>query len=416
MTPHAYAFGDVDNDEDNEFIVGNLKGELAIFKDHLHCVGDIRNSGKNSIVCVNAEGKCHIFDIAFGSPNTTSTSLIDDGSTPPPIRPIINDKSHEIGKPDLTLSVPDYMVHSKPIILLLNVDGDGQNEIILARTDRVLHIYNFQMPSPSLLNDSSSISSGSNYATETIGGVPSKKEESLYLTKKKKWLFDHQLTSLLSTIDPNTRASLLLVGQPGGHFSVRERNEKRTSPAPNEIGLLEEETNVEINIERRDDVFITCAWNGSTYVIDHEFNVVNLEFESRVCAFAAGKYAITPGYSVPCFMYVDFEDNIYVYYNIQIDTKPVINFGEVMHDGHINKYEELLKSYDKDCEQGNPLVLFVFLHQQNLNDCYSYQKSKRSRRINRHLINRYQSLHPFLTNACTTWMTIEIEGENDESN
>ncbi|CAG8748780.1 9134_t:CDS:2, partial [Ambispora leptoticha] len=77
----------------------------------------------------------------------------------------------------------------------------------------------------------------------------------------------------------------------------------------------------------------------------------NFESESRVCAFAAGKYAITPGYSVPCYMYVDFKDNIYVYYNIQIDTKPVINFGEVMHDRHINKYEALLKSYDKDCEQ-----------------------------------------------------------------
>ncbi|CAG8566968.1 9012_t:CDS:2, partial [Ambispora leptoticha] len=63
MTPHAYAFGDVDNDEDNEFIVGNLKGELAIFKGISVCgqpvmtcknlgtitciaVGDIRNSGK----------------------------------------------------------------------------------------------------------------------------------------------------------------------------------------------------------------------------------------------------------------------------------------------------------------------------------------------------------------------------------
>ncbi|CAG8594201.1 1316_t:CDS:2, partial [Ambispora leptoticha] len=32
-------------------------------------------------------------------------------------------------------------------------------------------------------------------------------------------------------------------------------------------------------------------------------------------------------------------------------TKPVINFGEVMRGGHINKYEELLKFYDKDCEQ-----------------------------------------------------------------
>ncbi|CAG8618174.1 6644_t:CDS:2, partial [Ambispora leptoticha] len=228
MTSHAFAFGDVDNDEDNEFIVGNLKGELAIFKGTSVCgqpVMTCKNLGTNSIVRVNAEGKCHIFDIAFGSPNTTSTSPIDDGSTPPPMRPIINDKSHEIEKPDLTLSVPVNCNR----ILIADIDGDGQNEIIFARTDRV-HIYNLQMPSPSPSNDSSSISSGSNYVTETIWGVPSKKEESLYLTIKKKWLFDRRITSLLSTTDPNTGAPLLLV----------KRNEKCTSPAPNELDLLEE--------------------------------------------------------------------------------------------------------------------------------------------------------------------------------
>ena len=40
--------------------------------------------------------------------------------------------------------------------------------------------------------------------------------------------------------------------------------------------------------KRRDDVFVACSWNGSTYIVDHDFNVVNFEFEGRVCAFAAG--------------------------------------------------------------------------------------------------------------------------------
>ncbi|CAG8530971.1 1123_t:CDS:10 [Ambispora gerdemannii] len=447
MTPHAYAFGDVDNDEDNEFVIGNLKGEIALFKGisvggqpAMTCknlgtvgnysfsefdklitcvaVGDIRNSGKNSIVCVNAEGKCHIFDIAVGSPNPTSP--IGDESASPPMRPIINDKSHEIEKPNLTLGVPVNcnriliadigLYHTKSITISLSptVDGDGQNEIILARTDRV-----------------------SDYATEVIGGVPSKKEKSNsasslpYLLEKKEWLFERQITSLLSATDPNTGAPLLLVGQPGGHFVIIEKNAKHTSSAiSHEINLLEEVnevstelvkgikwrdgksaeviaiitmdglfkcydlqsgqmskhelkvnhklfglsalnldgvidntqtgkiyTNQKPNVEQSDDAFVTCAWNGSTYVIDHEFNVVNFEFESRVCAFAAGKYAITPGYNVPCFMYVDFEDNIYVYFNIQINTKPMLNFGEVMRDVDINKYEELLKFYYKEYEQ-----------------------------------------------------------------
>ncbi|CAG8542245.1 37076_t:CDS:2, partial [Racocetra persica] len=83
---------------------------------------------------------------------------------------------------------------------------------------------------------------------------------------------------------------------------------------------------------RDDDVFVACTWNGNTYIIDRDFNVVKFEFEGRVCAFAAGKYAVVPGCNVPCFMYVDFEDHITVYHNLRINTKPVQNFMEVMND------------------------------------------------------------------------------------
>jgi len=43
-----------------------------------------------------------------------------------------------------------------------------------------------------------------------------------------------------------------------------------------------------------------------------------------------GQYAITPGNNVNCFLYVDFEDQITVYYNLRINTKPVTNFMEIM--------------------------------------------------------------------------------------
>lgn len=48
--------------------------------------------------------------------------------------------------------------------------------------------------------------------------------------------------------------------------------------------------------------------------------------------FILGQYAITPGHNVNCFLYVDFEDQITVYYNLRINTQPVTNFMEIMRD------------------------------------------------------------------------------------
>lgn len=59
---------------------------------------------------------------------------------------------------------------------------------------------------------------------------------------------------------------------------------------------LHSEDDSEINVDgeslsnKRNDVFVACAWNGNTYVIDYDFNVVKFEFEGRVCAFAAGNF------------------------------------------------------------------------------------------------------------------------------
>lgn len=48
------------------------------------------------------------------------------------------------------------------------------------------------------------------------------------------------------------------------------------------------------------------------------------------CCFVIGQYAVTPGRNEPCLFYVDFEDNIYVYYNLYIQTKPALQFRDVL--------------------------------------------------------------------------------------
>ncbi|RIA86729.1 hypothetical protein C1645_807668 [Glomus cerebriforme] len=436
MNPHAFDFGDVDNDKDNEFVIGNLKGELSVFKGisaandgqpYVTCsglgtitcvaVGDIRNSGKNSIVCVNAEGQCHIFDITSSNEsdptthdeNIPASSKKNNDIQTPAMRPIIIDSPKVIEKPTLTLSVPVNCNR----ILIADIDGDGINEIILARTDRILQVFNFQTPLPP-------IDSTASIKPSLIKGQPILKE-------KKKWCFDGQITSLSIAKDPNTSSPLLIVGQPGGHFMIIEKNEKKTFFPTQVSGDQSGEEFTEVSTEivrgtvfkngkyvdvvalitmdgkftlydlqsssisnyelqgthklfgmasmdlcindindesldneilndpeksakKYDNVFVVCAWNGCTYVIDHDFNVVKFEFEGRVCAFAAGQYAITPGHNVNCFLYVDFEDQITVYYNLRINTKPVTNFIEIMR-GQFNKFDELLGDIVQDYDQ-----------------------------------------------------------------
>lgn len=113
------------------------------------------------------------------------------------------------------------------------------------------------------------------------------------------------------------------------------------------------------------DLFVACAWNGVTYLIDwskrigddegddqwatdsdtsdtekpaHDdtskikYQLVKFAFEGRVCAFTAGLYAVENQVNVPCLFYVDFEDQIYVYYDVRISPGPVTGFIDRIDD------------------------------------------------------------------------------------
>ncbi|KAG0301592.1 integrin alpha FG-GAP repeat-containing protein 2, partial [Dissophora globulifera] len=81
---------------------------------------------------------------------------------------------------------------------------------------------------------------------------------------------------------------------------------------------------------QKDDMFVGCSWSGITYFIDQDFNTTIYEFDARVCAFGAGQYAVTPGRNEPCLFYVDFEDNVYVYHNLYIQTEPTVPFQDII--------------------------------------------------------------------------------------
>lgn len=77
-----------------------------------------------------------------------------------------------------------------------------------------------------------------------------------------------------------------------------------------------------ITVSPNNDYVVTCAWNGTTFLVDGQLNVAQFQFPERVCAFRCGDFCISPGVQIPCLVYVTFNDEIYIYYNIDMKIEP----------------------------------------------------------------------------------------------
>ncbi|KAI9497870.1 hypothetical protein BDB00DRAFT_867998 [Zychaea mexicana] len=321
MNPHALVLGDVDNDGENEFVTGNLSGDLAVFKGEcahglptfvchglgtITCIaiGDVRNCGKNSVVCINAEGQAHIFDIprlAADHPLMSVDEYLKHGRRASDTSSIqafrrmmeqsaedgqhykgTSDKPHihNLQKPNLSLNVPVNVNR----ILIADVDGDSLNELVLARTDRILHAFqlqstadqplpkNIEAPAstsnlsshyiPTSIQSSLSVLSSSKergklLANRSVMSDPKERPSASVLRKgmgwsktsrsakdadlaqpkhyttlpnpdgkvelliKDVWVFDGQITSLATTVHPERpNEPILLVAQPGNTFTI----------------------------------------------------------------------------------------------------------------------------------------------------------------------------------------------------
>jgi len=121
---------DVDNDGDCELIVGQINGELSIFKSgstkpwrscyHLGMitcvgVGDLWNQDENLLLCITAEGWCHIFYI---TPESSTEKL----------------------KPLSSQLLPSNC----KILSLADVDCDGRLELVTGHADRTVYVHKLE--------------------------------------------------------------------------------------------------------------------------------------------------------------------------------------------------------------------------------------------------------------------------------
>ncbi|XP_032679848.1 KICSTOR complex protein ITFG2-like isoform X2 [Odontomachus brunneus] len=222
---HGLTIGDVDNDGDNELVVGTAEGELYIFKGSelwqkitglglitSVAVGDIFNYGRNALVVICGDGWTHIFYSPRSvNPNNSNMSIgqhvgkdtcdQDNFKTSSDVGAGINttncQNSEQIDNSEMNeLSGKMECVHvqriptNTKIVLIADVDKDGANEMILGLTDRVVRSYRW--------------SSNADLGTGKLVGL-------------NKWECTNQIgTVTLQHTGDGTPT--LLVAQPGGTF------------------------------------------------------------------------------------------------------------------------------------------------------------------------------------------------------
>ncbi|GFR90344.1 integrin-alpha FG-GAP repeat-containing protein 2 [Elysia marginata] len=135
----AMVLEDVDNDLGNELIVGNIDGEISIFKgDSQHAwrkaticgmltclgVGKIHLPKKNSLVCMTAEGWCHLFDVP-SLQSTVSISGTEDETEGKMLKPVFSQELPANAK----------------VMCLADIDSDDHIEMVIGYSDRVVRAF-----------------------------------------------------------------------------------------------------------------------------------------------------------------------------------------------------------------------------------------------------------------------------------
>ncbi|XP_029455816.1 KICSTOR complex protein ITFG2 isoform X2 [Rhinatrema bivittatum] len=378
LFPQAVCLGDVDNDTLNELVVGDTNGKLYVYKSDeskpcltrsctgmLTCVGvgDVCKKGKNFVVAVSAEGWFHLFDLS------------------PPSSKLDASGSHDflLGDEQKTMFTQHIPANTK-VMLINDIDGDGQCELVLGYTDRVVRAFRWE--------DSSE-------GSDHVSGQ---------LVLLKKWLLEGQVDSLSVNPGPDGTPELM-VSQPGCAYAILLNSWKQSQQCLAEGGDLSaasrdaqlrdvilHQTSGRIHnknvsthligsigrgtlklmegtdkllwsmkvdhqlfaLEKLDvtgngqEEVVACAWDGQTYIIDHDRTVVRFQVDENVSAFCAGLYACKAAHNSPCLIYVSFNHKIYIYWDVKLERMESTNLVKVLETD--KTYRDLLKQLNVDID------------------------------------------------------------------
>ncbi|KAK2834659.1 hypothetical protein Q7C36_015360 [Tachysurus vachellii] len=394
LFPHAICLGDADNDSLNELVVGDTSGKLYIYKNDdskpwitrtcvgmLTCVGvgDLCNKGKNLVVAVGAEGWFHLFDI-------TSAAAKAESSSQPEC--LFGDDQ----KPCFTQHIPA----NTKVMLISDIDGDGRSELVVGYTDRVVRAFRWEEPSdatdltsgqlillkkwllegqvdslsvnpapdgrPELMvsqpgcgyaillcswTQDGSATTGESRMAASAGEGPSR-DVVLHLTTGRihnKNVSTHLIGSISrGSKDDDSKGGLFALCTLDGTLKLMDSSEQLlwSVQVDHQLFALQK---LDVTGDGREEV-VACAWDGQTYIIDHNRMVVRFQFDENVNAFCAGLYACKQGKNIPCLVYVSFCQKIYVYWRVELECMEPTSLRRVLEQRP--EYTDLLSKLGVD--------------------------------------------------------------------
>ncbi|KAJ1165938.1 hypothetical protein NDU88_006355 [Pleurodeles waltl] len=396
LFPHAICLGDADNDKLNELVVGDTNGKLYVYKNDeskpwltrscsgmLTCVGvgDVCNKGKNVVVAVSAEGWFHLFDLTAAASKLESSGHHDF---------LLGEEQKAI-----------YMQHipaNTKVVLISDIDGDGKCELVLGYTDRVVRAFRWEDSSENsehvsgqlvllkkwLLEgqvDSLSVNPGPDGTQELMVSQPGcgyaillctwKPEyqclaegESMSASSRDTSLRDvvlHQTsgrihnknvsTHLIGSISHGSngeisKSGLFALCTLDGTLKLMEGTDKLlwSVQVDHQLFALEK---LDVTGNGHEEV-VACAWDGQTYIIDHNRTVVRFQVDENVSAFCAGMYACKGAQNSPCLVYVSFNHKIYVYWDVQLERMESTNLVKVLETNQ--EFVEIIRQLGVDVE------------------------------------------------------------------